>query len=247
MIPPAVLILLALAGLVLIRLRPRLGHFTVAVSIVALYALSIPAVSRPLLRSLEPPYSGDPAREAAGAIVVLGGGSYLQAPEYGRDTVSSATLARIRYGARLHRATGKPILVTGGNPTGRAAMSEGAQMNEALGELGADARWVEEESRNTFENARFSARILQAVGIDRVYLVTHAWHMPRARLAFEQFGLRVVPAATAYKATGPIGVGDFLPSMPALLDSSHFFHEVIGGLWYRLKFRLDETAPRSSS
>ena len=39
-----------------------------------------------------------------------------------------------------------------------------------------------------------TASILQEAGIQRVYLVTHAWHMRRALLAFHRFGITATPA-----------------------------------------------------
>jgi len=68
-------------------------------------------------------------------------------------------------------------------------------------EFGVPIRWVESESRNTFENARYSAQILQGAGIQRAFLVSHAWHMP------------------------------------ALQKSAYAFHEYLGNLWYRLRYR----------
>ena len=41
------------------------------------------------------------------------GGRLLASPEYG-DTINTRTLARVRYGAWLSRASGLPILVSGG-------------------------------------------------------------------------------------------------------------------------------------
>jgi len=237
LLPPVLFILLALIGLALARSRLRTGATLALVSLLALCLLSLPAVSAALLRSLEVPYS-DPGRdENAAAIVVLGGGSYHQAPEYGSDTVSHATLARVRYAAHLQRRTGKPILVSAGNPAG-AATTEGAQMKSALKEFGATVKWLEGRSNNTFENARMSQQILAKAGIHRVYLVTHAWHMPRARMAFERSGLHVVPAPTMYKTRVRVMLLDFIPSAHAMEESYIFFHEVLGMLWYRLKFDL---------
>src|SRR5688572_1634675 len=105
----------------------RFGTALTLFSLLALFVLTLPAVSQALVRSLETPYA-DPAQDRTpGAIVVLGGGSHPRAPEYGMDTVSAATLERLRYAAHLHKRTGKPILVTSGNPAGLDT-SEGEQM-----------------------------------------------------------------------------------------------------------------------
>ena len=98
--------------------------------------------------------------QTADAIVVLGAGSYLKAPEYGADTVGEAGLFRLRYAARLQRETGRPVLVTGGKPQGNT-LSEAEQMKAVLeNEFHVPVKWTEGESNNTLENARFTQRIL---------------------------------------------------------------------------------------
>ena len=94
---------------------------------------------------------------------------------------------------------------------------------------------MEDASTNTWENARNSRALLTDSGISRIYLVTHAWHMPRAILAFERAGFEVIPAATAWTTHQRTDLLDFIPSAAALLDSRWFLHEVIGMYWYRLK------------
>ena len=180
----------------------------------------------------------DPLADRSGqAIVVLGGGVQIDAPEYGADAPSMDTLARLRYGAHLHRALGKPVLVTGGAVSGHRP--EAAAMKAVLeNEFQTPVRWTEQRSRNTLENARLSYSILSAAGIRRIYLVTHAWHMPRAILAFEHLGFEVIPAPTGYSRRLKLTLLDYLPNASALLDSNLFFHEVIGIGWYHLRILL---------
>ena len=96
-------------------------------------------------------------------------------------------------------------------------------------------QWIEQGSSNTFENALLSAALLKPAGIQRIYLVTHAWHMRRARIAFEHAGFTVVPAPTGYATRFKLTVLDFLPDARALNDSSVFFREVTGIGWYYLR------------
>ncbi len=238
LLPPGLLILLALAGLSIIRAAPRTGRALALCSLVALYILATPIVGSSLLRWLEPPYADPTADPRPGAIVILGGGTYRGAPEYGENTVSWFTLERVRYGVLLHSRTKKPILVSGTTAPG-ARTSEAAQMVAVLREFGATATWVEDRSRNTFENARFSYEALTKNGIDTIYLVTHAWHMRRARMAFERVGFTVIAAPTVFRPSGgELTALDFLPNAAALMNSFEFFHEVVGIVWYRLKFAL---------
>lgn len=236
-LPPGVFILLGLVGLAFARSHAKFGTTLAAISLVSLYLLSTSVVSKFLVQSLEVPYSDPAAESNAMAIVVLGGGSYHRAPEYGGDTVANASLERVRYAAHLHKRTGKPLLVTSGNPVG-GETSEAEQMKHALRDFGAPVKWVETRSNNTWENARFTQTVLKKAGVQSVYLVTNAWHMPRAKLAFERAGLQVIPAPMGYHTRVRLGPLDFVPNANALAESYIFFHEVLGTVWYRLKFDL---------
>ncbi len=239
LLPPLSLLLIAAPGLWLWHRRPQIARWLLTASITLLWLLSTPYFAEALLHGLE----GEPDITAPGkqadAIVVLGGGSYFRAPEYGgKDTVSDATLTRLRYAAELHRETGKPILVTGGAPLGNT-LSEAAQMKQVLEqEFNVPVRWAEDASDNTLENARLSRQLLKQDGIERIYLVTHAWHMPRALQTFRSAGFQVVPAPTAYTTRYRTDLLAFVPNAHALSDSRIFMHELIGMCWYQLKSRL---------
>jgi len=239
LLPPGCLLLIAVAGLATVRRHPGLGRGLVALSFVALYVLSTQFVANELLRTLEPKFSNPLANRKGQAIVVLGGGKYFAAPEYESDTVSAETLTRLRYTAHLYRATGKPVLVTGGAPEGSPTDEASAMKSVLELEFQVPVTWRERHSDSTLENARLSARILQAAGIRTIYLVTNAWHMPRAILAFEHAGVTVIPAPTRFATAFRLNAKDFLPKARALRDSSRFFHEIIGIAWYRLRFAVE--------
>ena len=158
LLPPLAPIVLVLAGLHLLSTRARAGRLMIAGGTGVLLILSIPLAGSFLLSRLEPPFS-DPLQLSADAIVVLGGGTYAQAPEYGGDTVSGASLERLRYAAKLYRLSHKPILVTGGNPR-LYSTPESAQMRDVLAEWDIPVRWGEDSSDNTLENARNSFAML---------------------------------------------------------------------------------------
>lgn len=238
LLPPLNLLLVAALGLWLWHKRPFIARVLLTTSTVFLWLFSTPFFAEALLQGLEgEPYVTDTKKPLADAIVVLGGGTYFHAPEYGGDTVAAATLERLRFAAKLQRETGKPILVTGGTPLGNST-SEAAQMKQVLEqEFNIPVRWVEGASDNTLENARMSQQMLKQEGITRIYLVTHAWHMARAVLSFQRAGFQVVPAPTAYTTRYRTDLLAFVPNAHALHDSRIFMHELIGMLWYRLKSR----------
>jgi uncharacterized SAM-binding protein YcdF (DUF218 family) len=233
LLPPLNLLILGAFGLLLLKRRRAWGKALIGISLATLWLLATPFVGGHLLDALKPPVRL-PNPADADAIVILGGGTYYDTVEYGGDTVGRLTLERVRYGAWLARKLDKPLLVTGGNPDG--GRPEGQLMRETLErEFGVKVRWVEDRSETTRENARYSAEILKKAGIDRIYLVSHAWHLPRALPEFERAGLRVVPAGTGYSLTrGPRPL-DFVPNAKGLYDSYLAMHEGIGLFWYRIR------------
>jgi uncharacterized SAM-binding protein YcdF (DUF218 family) len=236
LLPPASLAIALAAALALHRRRPRLAMTLILLVALALYALSTPWVSGLLQKSLEAAPPLDPAAlQGVDAIVVLAGGSRLDAPEYGGDTVNGFTLERLRYGVRLHRASGLPILVTGGAP-GADRTPESRLMQRVLeDEYGIRPRWVEDAARTTWDNARLSAPLLEADGVRRIALVSHAWHLRRAVPLFEAQGLAVVPAGTQFASITLDALSDLAPTPSGLRDSAYAAHEWLGILWYKLR------------
>jgi uncharacterized SAM-binding protein YcdF (DUF218 family) len=245
LLPPLSLLLLLALGVILLYRRHKFANKLIIAASCLLWIASTPYFAEGALHLLEAQTTpldvsrpnGQP--QGADAIVILGGGTYFRAPEYaGQDTIGDGTLIRLRYGAALQRETGKPILVTGGKPLGNST-SEAQQMRIALEQdYRVPVRWTEGESDNTFENARNSFRILQQANIRKIYLVTHAWHMPRSAGIFRRAGFEVVEAPTAFTTRYRIDLLTFLPRAESLQDSEIFIHEVIGLLWYRVKLAI---------
>ncbi len=234
LLPPLSLIVLGAVGVLLFKSRPVLGKLLVVAALTLFYILSTPFVADTALQTLETSTTSSLANIEVQAIVILGSGTYFKAPEYGGHTVSRYGLERIRYGAHLHRSTGKPLLVTGGGPLGIGS-SEAEQMKLVLeNDFHVPVKWVENASNNTRENAYNSFAVLKREEITHIALVTHAWHMPRAIREFEQAGFKVIPVSTAYTTRYKTDLLAFIPTAGALLKSRLFLHEIIGMLWYWL-------------
>ena len=233
-LPPGGPLLIMFVGLCLVR-RFRASAMTLLIfGLGLLYASSMPLIAK----SIRPDVGDNLAvvsradMDAADAIVVLGGGLYVNAPEYGRDTIGGQSLDRVRYGAYLHRLSGKPLLVTGGRPK-QTELSEAEAMRNALErEFGVAVRWVEDRSLNTRENADFSRAILEADGMNNILLVTQASHMTRAVSEFERVGFRVIPAPTKFRMKSSLSFFDFLPSASAMSSTARSLHEWLGMAWY---------------
>jgi uncharacterized SAM-binding protein YcdF (DUF218 family) len=236
LLPPFSLLLLLACGLLILRRRPRLGRSLILLATSTLYLLSTSWVAGMLQNSLEISAPIDLAQlKTADAIVVLAGGTYYDAAEYGGDTPNATSLERLRYAVRLHRASGLPILVTGGIPGG-GTLAEGRVLQRVLqDEYDIAPRWVEDAARTTSGNARLSAPLLQESGVRRIALVSHAWHLRRAVPLFQSQGLDVIPAGTRFSGTRIGSPVDLLPTPAGLRDSSFALHEWLGILWYKLR------------
>ena len=225
-------LLLALVGLVVARRYPSAGRRLVWTGVIALIALSMPVVSALIIgiSGRTPPLDLAQAHDAQ-AIVILGGGIRPYAVEYAGATLSSVTLERVRFGARVARATGLPVLVSGGAL--RDTPSEAALMRNALtSEFHVPVRFTEGRSRNTHENAVNSAAILKANGIARVILVGHSFDFPRSQREFEAAGIAVIAAPIGMPAEGSPTFGDFIPGINGLQQSYYATYELLANIFY---------------
>ena len=229
-LPPTGFLLLAAVGLGIQRRFPRVGRSLAAGGIILLLAISVPVVADHLTDVVDASTVFQRSNaEGAQAIVILGGGIRRDAPEYGGDTLGILTLERVRYGARLARLTGLPVLVSGGSVLG--GTPEAVVMRAALeSEFGVGVRWVEAYSRTTHENAVRSAELLRQQGIQRVVLVAHNFDMLRARAEFAAQGIDTVPAATGVRDEGDYTFLEFLPSMAGLQQSYYAMYEILANV-----------------
>ncbi len=235
-LPPTSLLLLLLVGALLLKRRRRLGITLIVTSVVTTYVLMQPFVAAALLISLQNapalPLTGE--LPEAQAVVVLGGDIHPWAPEWNGASLGPLSLQRVRYAAHLTRRSGLPLLVTGGVTSPGSPSLADLLAATLENEFGVQVRWRESNSRTTRQNAQLTAEILAAENIERILLVTHAWHMPRARAAFESAGLEVVPAPTNFRTWPSLRVHSFFPSARSLQECHWAMHEWLGRAWYAL-------------
>jgi uncharacterized SAM-binding protein YcdF (DUF218 family) len=173
------------------------------------------------------------------AIVVLGGGTVCRSPEeQGRGSLASESLKRIVYSKLLHEIYGLPIIVSAGNVIRTAGCEPEAWVaKKTLLRLGVnrDQVLLEDESRNTWENALYIKKRYEPVG---VLLVTSAYHMNRSIYCFEKNDIHCIPAPTDYKANrAGYSYRSFLPSILSLAGSYHALNEYVGMVYYKLRYR----------
>lgn len=240
LMPPLGLFALVALGLVVRHLArgSRLRHTGTALAALGALgtvALSLPHVAFWLLDGLqtEPAIPPGVAEIDAEVIVILAADVDCDPPEYGPDQPGPLSLLRCRYGAALARRTGLPLVITGGvlRPDRRPVSH--VLRDFVQDELATPVAWTEDASRSTRENARLTAARLSREGIRRVALVTHAWHMPRAKAAFENAGLEVLPAPCAPHTRPSHFWRGWVPRARSMRDSYWALHEYLGGIWYR--------------
>ena len=144
-------------------------------------------------------YSRVDQAEPADVIVLLGAGL-----EPGDRPGRSMTRRLQQVAGLFNRGLASRIICSGGTGAGRNR-SEAAVCGEILQNLGVpvEAILLEERSRSTEENARFSTALIEARGWQRVILVSDGYHLLRARLLFERFGQPVLTSPAAHPPPGP--------------------------------------------
>jgi uncharacterized SAM-binding protein YcdF (DUF218 family) len=239
-LPPAAPLLLACVGLLLMQRKKAMGGVLCVGALGGLWLLGCNAVAVWLALNILPQVPALPPATATAAlqarqvqaVVVLGGGVQAFAPEFGAAQPTADTATRLRYGVWLARQSQLPLAFAGGvgwANSGTATPSEGAAARAAaLQDYGFALRWVDDQSRDTMENAAQLHTLLAADGVQRIALVTHAWHMPRAQLAFERAGFTVTPAPTGFTLPQQRSLMEWLPTGHGLQSSREVLREWLG-------------------
>ncbi|GMA56511.1 uncharacterized SAM-binding protein YcdF (DUF218 family) [Alicyclobacillus sacchari] len=234
LIPPGLFVLaLVLAGLFGLRRYAWLARTNIAIALI-IAIVSTQWFANLLLRPLESAYP-QPKHPHADAIVVLGGGFTTGTPDVtGLGNLYGDSSVRLLAAAMLYRRLHVPILLSGGPNTRSGGRSYsfaaiGARDLAALG-VPNNMIWQEPNSRNTEENASFSAIILRAHHAQTPLIMTSAYHMRRAVLDFNKFGVTATPYPVGYLVNRAASNDAFgwLPSIAGLSDTTIAVREYLG-------------------
>lgn len=244
LLPPVPFLLLTLIGARLLLPRRGLGWLLIFVSVVLLWLSTCTGAARGAALLLLPPQTAmsfDRVRELRAevaarkpiAIVVLGAGVEPFAPEYGVSSLQYPSLERLRYGLWLSRETGAPVAFSGGVGWGQSDAAPEARVAAKIAteEFNRPIKWLEEDSRDTRENAARTLALLKPAGITHIVLVTHGYHMPRALRDFNQAagpGITIEPAplGLARKLESP--TLEWMPSARGFSQMRQVLREAIG-------------------
>ncbi|RZL01519.1 MAG: YdcF family protein [Rubrivivax sp.] len=177
-------------------------------------------------------------------IMVLGAGLVPKAPEYGVADLPHFFAERLRYGVWLSRQTGWPLGASGGVGWAQKGVQLGpaeAEVADRVAQLayGIPLRWIEKDSVDTRGNAAASVAMLADQGVAEIVLVTDAFHMPRARRAFEQAAAAwakragksaplITPAPTKFWTQDSNPVLAWMPSGAGMANVRVACHEWLG-------------------
>lgn len=242
LLPPGIHFFIIALGFLVCFFYILAGRMLMFIGITSLWLLSMPIVAYQLVNTLQNQYPILETRDLQDqvhhtAIVVLGGGDTIQAEYDHQHTVSDFTLHRINYAVYLQQKLHLPILLSGGKTNG-SRESEAELMARVLqNNFHMKADYLENQSLTTADESQFVRSMMQKNRFDQVYLVTHAWHMPRSAYIFQCAGIKVIPAPMGHFVYGPgYALVSYFPNMDALYASSIALHEWLGLLWYHLRY-----------
>jgi uncharacterized SAM-binding protein YcdF (DUF218 family) len=244
LLPPVPLLVLILVGARLMFRRRLLAWLLILLGVAGIWLSCTSAVGNTLVHWLTqpPPVLTESAiaeikRSPRTAIVVLGGGRKLLAPEYGISTLHERSIERLRYGIWLSKETGLPLAFSGGVGHGAPPGPTEAEIATRVAEreFGRPLRWAEAESRDTRENATKTVALLRAQGIEHIVLVTHDYHMRRAMRNFQRAAegskISLLAAPMGLPRSKQLRATDWMPSNLYMEKTSLALHEWLGYLF----------------
>ena len=210
-----------------------------AVSI--LIICSLPLFSNKLISYLENEYilSDASSAKTADAIVVLSGMVRTINGKNGFSYEWGEASDRIFAGIELIKKNKAPIIIlTGGKLPWSVGKPEGEYLRDVVIKYGVPNKNIllTENVENTDQEAKAVAELLNKVS-PKIILVTSAFHMPRAQKVFEAAGINIEPFAVDFLSVADKHtMMNFIPSAKAFDQTSFFIRELIGRLYYNLKY-----------
>jgi uncharacterized SAM-binding protein YcdF (DUF218 family) len=248
--PSSLIVIAMIAGVILLRTSwQRLGRWLLIGGLAALVVLGLSPISAALIVPLEnrfPRADLDRGPPIIG-IIVLGGAEDGRADpprelaglnEAAERITEAVALSRRYPQARIVFTGGSGALVADSAPESVAM----GRLLEALG-VPRDRLTLESRSRDTYENAAFTKRLINPAPGERWLLITSGWHMPRAIGCFRKAGFPVEPWTVDYRTSGRIDLWPNPNLTVGLRQIDFTTREYIGLLMYYLSGRTSALFP----
>ena len=249
-LPSNLLLLLGLLGVLLMRGRWfRLGQGLAVVSLVVMAVCGFSPLGNALMLPLEDRFAvWDPGGAAPDGIVVLGGSFDNEVSAARGEVALNESAERLTKAVELARRYPNAKLIFSG---GHGQMFGGGPTEAELAvrlfeDLGLDRRRIaiEDQSRDTAENARLTKVLAAPRDGEHWLLVTSAHHMPRAVAAFRQAGFLVEAYPVDWRLRGMQDLfRPFTVASDGLKRCDAATREWIGLIAYRLSGRSAELLP----
>jgi uncharacterized SAM-binding protein YcdF (DUF218 family) len=248
--PSSLMLGCVIAGAALLRTRwRRLARALLWGGLLAVLIGGLSPLGDVLIRPLEGRFArAETGGTGLAGIIVLGGGEDSRAAhtlelaslnEAAERYTEAVALARRLPQARLVFTGGSGMLIAPGPQEAGTA----GRLFEALG-VARERITLESKSRDTYENAIFTARLVDPKPGERWLLVTSAWHMPRAMGCFRQAGFTVEPWPVDYRAPRGLDALRLQSSIPEGLRRLDFIaHEYVGLAMYYATGRTNSLWP----
>ena len=202
---------------------------------------SLPIISNKLIFFLEKDYSRKEISNVskADAIVVLSGMVSTIKTNGKISYEFNNAVDRILSGIDLFKEDKASYLIlTNGKLPWSLGIPEGEYLKKFSIKFGIpeDRILLTDNVQNTDQEAKSVKKLLKTNKAN-IILVTSAFHMPRAKKIFEATNIKVIPFAVDFRTSiKKITIIDFMPSANSLKDTSNFFREMIGRLYYDLLY-----------
>jgi len=171
-------------------------------------------------------------------IVVLGGGLNYYSKNKAKPSLHS--MQRLVKGYQLHRKLKTPLIYSGGIAIGQEKISEADTAEEFLSSLGMDKSFYisENKAQTTFENAAYLKKWIEDNDVEKVYLVTSAYHILRSAAVFKAQNIDFLIVHSGFIYDHQFSWLDYLPNRGALTANLSALHEWIGLTWYYIRGRI---------
>lgn len=240
---PGIFIFITLILLMLKFIKDKKFYYSLLVLSVTFYAFSSGWFAKLLVFPLENKYEPleiskvRPLNEPS-IIIILGGGVIPETPDRELGELSHSAMKRVYQGFLLYQQLNSPIIVTGGKLMGMQ-VAEATVMKNELIKLGVEPEniFVEDQAKNTKQNAELSMQILENRKIEKVFLVSSAIHLPRAMKYFKEYdNIEIIPVPCDYLISREkLNFYDFLPDIQFLKANSSAWHEYLGLIKYNIE------------
>jgi uncharacterized SAM-binding protein YcdF (DUF218 family) len=248
-LPSNLLIVLALAGILLMRTRfRRFGQGLVIGAILLLVVVGIAPVGNALMLPLEERFpKWDAKRGSPHGIVVLGGAVSPDVSAARNEIALNEAAERMTATAKLAREhPNARIVFTGGSGRLFGGATEADFVTDLFESFGIprDRITLENRARNTVENAVFTKELVRPKPAERWLLVTSAHHMPRSVGIFRKAGFPVEAHPVDFRTRGTADLtGPFGSLAAGLARTDAAMHEWAGLIVYWLTGRTSELFP----